>query len=155
MKRIITVLILYFCILSAVSGQESPKNMVAGGINLSAGPWLSYIPLPGINFEYERMLGNMFSIGGEIGSNMFYPFVEIFGSWYPWSKMFFTRLGLGWWSLFGPSLMTEIGWKINIGKKNTWALIPSLKGRMSMFIMEKGVSIGGICELGLKIGYKF
>ena len=170
MKKIIFGIIFYFCVLSVISGQDDPKNMVAGGINLTSGPMFLYQPLPGINLEYERILNKMFSIGVDIGSYMYssymLPYIEFFGSWYPWSEMFFARLGLGVWVFLASSLMTEVGWKINVGKENTWSLIPSLKVRMLLPLDEENsaqsserskVSLFSflLLDLGFLVGYKF
>ena len=170
MKKIIFGIIFYFCVLSVISGQDDPKNMVACGINLTSGPMFLYQPLPGINLEYERILNKMFSIGVDIGSYMYssymLPYIEFFGSWYPWSEMFFARLGLGVWVFLASSLMTEVGWKINVGKENTWSLIPSLKVRMLLPLDEENsaqsserskVSLFSflLLDLGFLVGYKF
>jgi hypothetical protein len=144
--------------------------MITGGYNGSlmfgtAPTFLSHLILtvltPGITLEYEYMLNKNFSLGIGIGTLMYFiPYQEIIGRWYPWAKMFYMEISLGIYAIY-PFMVSdpfvfyispEIGWKINIGKKNRWALIPSLGGQVLW--LEDGSSTF-VTETGLKLGYKF
>ena len=77
MKKFLIILLFWIFIISnafaeddennIVSEQKTARNSVSGGINLSSYFFIIYL-LPGINIEYERLLGKMFSVGLEIGT---------------------------------------------------------------------------------------
>ena len=111
------------------SGQESAKNTLYGGISLTS--YVTYIAT-GFTIEYEHSLNNMFSVSIDMGIDLL-PYAEIKGRWYPWSKTFFTGLGIGIWGFFpypedylSLLISPAIGWKINIGKQNRWVLVPNI-----------------------------
>ena len=116
---------------------------------------------PGFNLGYERLLNNYFSVGLDIGSNGPWPYAEIQGRYYPWSKTFFAGIGIGIWgiipsyqSIASPIISPEIGWKINIGKTNRWVIIPRVIGHIRSGFYDFPYS-DSIFEIGLRIGYKF
>ena len=160
MKKCLTgciTTVMIFCSFT-VHGQEARKNTVAAGFNLSG---YSYMPFdfPGFCLGYERLLNKNFSLGLDAGMNLFCPFVEVQGRWYPLVKVFFIGCGLGIGGLFPPDpsyylfyfVSPAIGLSINIGKKNRWVFIPSITGGL---ILENWKPFF-LIELSLAIGYKF
>ena len=147
---------------NVVFGQERERNSISGGIYLLGffDPGLEILELPGFSLEYERLLGSKFSIGIEIGTVFFgASHVEIRGRFYPWSGMFFTGLGFGAFGYAGaptggisPAIFPEFGWKIDIGKRNKWFLLPSIK-TMVCFNVRNRVAV--LPTINLKIGYRF
>lgn len=91
---------------------------------------------------YEKSILPMLSIGAEAGINLFgistgdssfrvAPFfADAFVRWYPWKRVFFVNLGLGYqgsgmgmdsdltYGVF--HIKPQIGWKIDIGKAGGW-----------------------------------
>jgi len=163
-KVIIGVILISLCI-STVSGQEN-RHMVTGGFNTVLFPNLNAMSfsllMPGLTLEYEYMLSKNFSLGVGIGTNFLYSLLysEIQGRWYPWARVFYVEMGLGLYGkFFYPYLYVfpEAGWKINIGKRNKWALMPTIGGRMlfGKYSDEIAANFFVLSEIGLKMGYKF
>ena len=145
-----------------VQGQEAPQNVIAGGINFSDEfPYSQIIVRPGLSIEYERLLNNQFSVGGDMGTNVSsWPYGEVQGRWYPWTKKFFAGLGVGTICIWGshpgysnflfPVFSPEIGWKIDIGKAQKGVIILSLTDRINFRPLYTNM-----LELCFKIGKKF
>jgi len=161
MKKLTLCAVLLAALTCKTFAENGEKDMVAGGANLSGG--LSFPFLPGLAFEYERMLDDRFSLGAEIGSSMtIVPYAELRGRWYPSSSIFFTGLGLGVWNIIAsPFLLPtsfmvspQIGWKIDIGKPGGWVLLPTFTERV-MFAYNDMHLWGFITDIALKVGYQF
>jgi len=182
MKKLFFMFLLTLLCANITFGDETAKNSISGGANFFYCFFLGksgFLP-PGLSIEYERMLGNKFSVGAEIGGSIggnigILPYVEIRGRYYPWSKMFFIGVGLGicifagyqWYSIFNedgtmegirtweteifPSASLEFGWKIDIGKTKKWLLLPSAAGVVVFDYFYPEF----IARLNMKIGYKF
>jgi hypothetical protein len=87
---------------------------------------------------YERALNQSFSVGAEVGINFFgiclatetglvmAPyFADVFARWYPWQRIFFVNMKLGYQGGdIGDAgvfhINPQIGWKIDIGKAGGW-----------------------------------
>ena len=180
MKKLFLIGILFLFLLTGiVFGHESNNNSVAGGINFSI--LHDYISLPnslGLGIEYERLLGNKFSVGIDIRTfgPGYLPFAmalnaEIFGRFYPFSGGFFTGLSFGVWGIlwaggytgeesFGshfegfPKISPELGWKIDFGKINRLFILPSVKMSCIYIIQNNTIRLGS-SDFSLKIGYRF
>jgi len=147
--------------------QKTLKNSISVGINTTSYLPVSLVPYYiGYLLEYERLLGNKFSIAFETSVNMLlFPYCEINGRFFPWSGMFFTSFGLGfgrwvWTRLqnITPTISTEFGWKIDFGKRKKWFLMPSIAGKAMFFTFyeDKKIVLDSINpEINLRIGYKF
>ena len=166
MKKIFFCFFIFFLYSKVIYGQEelSPppvdkKNAISGGVNISR--VFSFPVVPGLHLEYERLLGDKFSAGLEIGINwVTIPYIKIQGRLYPRKKMFFTGLGWGFWglplwkqvSVLNYQMTTlEFGWKINIGKKRNWFFTPSAV--VKLLYIEYPAFINP--QLNLSFGYKF
>ena len=154
--------------LFAQSGYIKPKkNLIAGGINISI--FSVGTIFPGLSLEYERLLNDYFTIGLDIGTNgVIFPYIEIKGRWYPLSEILFFGLGAGtvgvWggprldsddddgWFKFHPIICPEFGFKIDIGKRNRWVLIPSISARIPFLHPLTSEFFLDFC---IKAGYKF
>jgi hypothetical protein len=156
-KIIIAGFLLAFGAANGLFGQESAKNTLSAGINLSG----IFPAFPGINVGYERLLTKHFSVAFDMGvDTVIFPYAEVSGRWYPWEGSFFAHLGLGVWSLLpiigliGPQLVVSpgIGWKIDIGEKNGWFLIPNLTGKI---IIYNSQFVLPITEINFSFGYSF
>jgi len=165
---------------------KTAKNSISGGFNVYYTPFyssfydLSEFSMPGLSIEYERMLGNKFSVNAEISGNLEkLRYLEIQGRFYPWSKMFYTGVGLGvnllggyqWFSIFNsdgtmenirvwdpeifPSLSVEFGWKIGIGKMKRWFFRPSVTGIFVYDHYPPYSYLEFLTRLSIKTGYSF
>ena len=174
MKRIsifMLLIIFYFLVSFSIFGHETNKNVISVGVNLSDifPPNIDIFYRPGLSMEYERLFNNYFSMGLGIGSNMtLLPYGEIFGRYYPWSETFFIGIGLGLMYVWGlpvaggvikpklsPKISSEIGWKIPIGKRKRWVIIPSFLALGFCYFDEQNSHIYGMYGFCLKIGRKF
>jgi hypothetical protein len=164
-KTFIFGLLLAFLCTSYVQGEKSRENVVSLGVNSSSQMqtdfFLAIFIQPGISIGYERVLNKYFSIGLDVGTNLLSPYAEIQGRYYPWSRMFFMGLGFGILvlgpgasSAFVPLISPEIGWKINIGKTDRLAIIPSTTGRLFLDNFPGSIQ-DSVFEICLKLGYKF
>ena len=170
MKKIFFMFFLIVLYINVAFGDETTNNSISVGTNYSFGFFpegISYMP-QGINLGYERLLGDKFSFGIEVGSlaSFIYPYFEIQGRFYPWAGMFFTELGFGGLmsllqsdvnnedkvSMPFPFIFSlEIGWKINIGTKNKWFLSPSIEE----ILLLTNTNLVFLTNLCLKISYNF
>jgi hypothetical protein len=131
MKKLMLVLVLTALAVGGIFAQEkydgSLKNTVFFGPVMAG---------------YERTLFNGFSIGVEAGLNFYGVgtggyihispiFADAFARWYPWKKMFFANLGLGYQgggisildeadAAGGFHIKPQVGWKIDIGNAGGW-----------------------------------
>ena len=172
-RMILCILLLSICLNNLYSddGEEYKKNIIFAGISTSPvgliigtifGSPLSAI---GLNAEYERSFNNKFSIAIDAGIDpMVWPYVEIKGRWYPWSKTFFAGLGAGIWGFHPlieenniiPSISPTIGWRIDIGKKNNWVIMPTITNRIMIFThFTSGVTTGETLLVRFSVGYRF
>lgn len=163
-KRAIFIFLLGFLVSDYVVGQEKTKNSILVGINLSnCHP--CHMPLlifPGLSIEYERLLGNKFSVGVEIGTNFIFdspfPYFGVRGRFYPRSGEFFTGLKLGLVKYpgfhFFPIISPEFGWKFDFEKNNNWFFMPSVAARFTIH-NEVPIVEWTFISLGIKIGYRF
>lgn len=163
MKKLLMLgILLMFFSGGFVFGDKKLNNSISGGINLSG-----VVPIfPSLSLEYERLLGDRFSVNIGIGTNVFIvPYAEIGGRFYPWSGMFFVGLNFGVFGLFPdligvdtyPMITPEFGWKIDFGQTRRWFLMPSAAGRIFFDIHndEQIVASRIITVMNLKIGYRF
>jgi hypothetical protein len=89
---------------------------------------------PGLGLSYESMVSDKFSIGGEIGTDVFIlPYYKFRTRFYPSGKTFYTELDLGMTLLVVPSISPFIGWKIDIGSPNNWYLDIKLGGDLTLY----------------------
>jgi hypothetical protein len=160
-KKIIFVLILVIFIKGGVFTQEKAQNTITGGLN-----FLGYLPF-GLDIEYERILINnflgrgLFSITGNVSyyTLIFFDLVcaDLHARWYPWSRMFFVDVGVGYALIvWVPAFMLspELGWKIDIGKPNSWVIIPSIA--VSLYFTGKDWPTGKFLpKADISIGYSF
>ena len=160
--------------VSNVSG-ESTKNTIYGGVGFTW-DFIATAPLPGLFFEYERSLHDMFSFGVEIGSEFlfipaspdgsqfaFWPYAEVKGRWYPRANILF--LGMSFGALFDlstpiyePTYLTlspGLGWKVDIGKNNKWVMIPGIYWRILYNIENKTWLAGNLFKANFSVGYQF
>ena len=178
MKKIIIVVFLIISYVNVAFGDEAAKNSISTGTNIlfAFSPKSDSDPVgvsyggTGFHINYERLLGEKFSIGAEIGSLFFYllPYLEIQGRFFPWAKMFFIELDFGAMTtlMFDngnskdhvftpfPYITFGFGWKIDLGKKKNWYLLPSIE---EIFFLQGlfGSEVIFETNLCLKIGYKF
>ena len=157
-----TFLMLVILLLFSVNifAQETPKNMLAIGVNLA----ITGIPV--FNLEYERSFNNYFSIGAEMGTTFYLqPLLEIRCKWYPFGKAFFWGIGGGaefylpdmkitnpdyFKSIFfQPTISSEIGWNIKI---NRLSLIPYISGKIFPYSFFGYTPIPFV---GIKLGCNF
>lgn len=120
MKRMICFFALTVLLANGVFAREvDPANVRDNWISGELG-------LVGIGARYERMLGPYFSVGVNAYASVFIPLIlvntGVMGNvrYYPAGRIFFMGLGVGYnvsatvgVGIQGPSLVPEIGWKIN------------------------------------------
>ena len=150
---------------------ETKNNMITGGFNTFILPWypnpmLFGLIMPGFTVEYEYMLNDNFSIGGGLGTHILYvyQYAEIQGRWYPWAGRLYAELGMGLFGKFSHFdinfntffyITPEIGWKIDLGKRNRWALMPTVGAKMIFGNYSEDSNFFVIPETGLKFGRKW
>jgi hypothetical protein len=164
MKRTLVLLGLVMLITSAVFAQERAPNTFLGGINVG---FLTF----GADLEYERVFPGLlpmgtFAFAAEAGFTtvVIFPITNIDARarWYPWSRMFFADMGLGFGSFAGLASAFQVspgvGWRIDIGQPNGWVFVPSLQ--FNYFISSSnnedvaGFS-GSLFKINARIGYSF
>ncbi len=154
MKRFFSLMLLVVLIgagtLFAQADANSHNNWISGEVSIL-----------GVGARYERMLNDNWSVGGNIYFNVGLVSdqnveVGLSGRFYPWGKIFFVGLGLGYhhltkiidnafWTIdYGPggirseyiwasgtlrgfSISPEIGWKIDVGNVGGFFLQPGVK----------------------------
>jgi hypothetical protein len=147
MKKNLVLVFILLIVAAGIFAQEkydgSNKNTIFFGLSAAG---------------YERALNKSFSVGAEAGVDflgvayniIISPlYVDAFASWYPWQKIFFVSLGLGYagggiatikpegddeYTYGGFLVRPAVGWKIDIGKPGAW--IFEIK-------TEVGMSFGG------------
>ena len=181
-KIILCILLLSVCLNNIYSddGGEYKRNIIFAGVSTSVEGLImgiffrSPLSVIGLNVEYERSFNDKFSIAIDAGFDaglapMIYPYVEIKGRWYPWSKTFFVGLGVGISgfipSMYGianveneifPSISPTIGWRIDIGNKNKWVIMPTITNRIFIFPQMSGWdAVGERFILNFSVGYRF
>jgi hypothetical protein len=148
--------------------QQFFRNTIYGGISTSGIAFYYAFSSPllglGLTLEYEHSLNKMFSISIDTGIDpLIRPYAEIKGRLYPWSKSFFIGLGAGIWTYWvyddyylSLSISPTIGWRINIGKKNRWVIMPSTTHRFIISLPWRGVMYNLFdSKININVGYKF
>ncbi len=111
----------------SIPTSEKPKSFLSGNFNLV----LFY---PGIGMSYENMVSDKFSIGAEIGTDVFIlPYYKFRTRVYPTGKTFYAELDIGMIAIVVPAISPYIGWKIDVGKPNDWYLDIRLGGDLSLY----------------------
>ena len=116
-----------------------------------------------MTFGYEREINDFFSVSIEAGTQRVnIPYAEIKMRWYPWANTFFVELGSGIWGLTSIGTfdrgvrfsLPSVGWKINIGNKDRWVLIPGITHHVKRsFILYE--PFWSVVTLNFFVGYKF
>ena len=84
---------------------------------------------------YERSILPMLSVGAEVGFSLFAgTSYEVFARWYPWQRIFFANLALGYQDgkgmigdlARGFLILPQVGWKIDIGDPGAWIFEPKV-----------------------------
>jgi hypothetical protein len=157
-KRIVLCIAFSIFCIGVIMGQESGKNTISGGINLT-----DFI-LPGFSIGYERLLHKNFAISADIGiHSVLIPYADIHGRWYPWAGMFFVDIGMGIWVFLPledgdgsaytfPVISPGIGWKIDIGQPNGFVLIAGIEERISFTPFDVTLFF---TKINLGVGYNF
>lgn len=163
-KSVFGLLIFAVVAIGGISAQEKSAN--------ARNNWISgELGLIGVGGRYERMLGPNFSVGANVYySSLFRELedagIDIVGRYYPWGKVFFTGVGLGYhrhWQAdemsdrcVGIGITPELGWKIDAAKPGGFFVSPGLKLPITIgTLLEGGAAIrfGIVVYCGL--GYAF
>jgi hypothetical protein len=132
-KKVILVLVVFAVIAAGgVFGQEkydsSFKNTIFFG-PVMAGYERSILPMLSVGVEVGIDAFGL-STNAEGGFRIFPAFADAFARWYPWKRVFFVNLGLGFQNS-GMGMETDltygvfhikpqVGWKLDIGNAGGW-----------------------------------
>jgi hypothetical protein len=167
MKKGVIVLVLVLIVASGVFAQSA--NAVSN--------WISgEVSLLGAGVRYERMLTPNWSIGANAyWSSLFFFWnelgIDVSARYYPWGKIFFAGLGLGFhqhWGTFsfrdtdlyggsytwfgvitGAAITPEVGWKIDVGSAGKFFLQPGIKLPITLGSLKEYNGHGG----GFRVGF--
>jgi len=150
MKKILILFVLVTLFTGVVLAQEERAANVRNN-------WISgEASLFGVGARYEYMLNSQWSIGGNVyWNNLFLLWnelgIDVTARYYPWGKIFFVGMGLGYhghsgtfdydsidsygkkqtvtWfgTIYGVAITPEAGWKIDVGSEGGFFLQPGVK----------------------------
>lgn len=146
--------------------QTGDLNTASAGINIGL---LAF----GLDAEYERVimprlnfggLNTKLALAGELGFQtvIWLPihYFDVRARLYPWSGIFFADLGLGYaWVLGGLisafMVSPQIGWKIDIGGKGKWLVMPSAAYCYFFLNGASPDAVGAIIKMNVRLAYSF